>query len=70
MFNHKLLKECREKSDQSQEDVLRGLAVLGLNVSRQTICNWETEATTPDVNDIAIIAKYFKKPVQFFFTSK
>lgn len=64
------LKECREEKKLSQEDLLFELGKLGLRLSRQTLGSWESGTTAPDVNDLAIIAKFFNKPVQYFFALK
>jgi len=40
---------------------------IGLRISRPTVDNWESGKTAPDANEIALIAKFFDKPVQYFF---
>jgi len=70
MFSGSRLKECREASGLSQESLMIELAREGLRVSRMTIFKWETGVTAPGLNDLCIIAKYFKKSLEFFLDRK
>ena len=45
----------RKEKGLSQEDLAEKL-----NVTRQTISNWETEQTSPDINQSKEICKIFK----------
>jgi len=67
MFQSDKLKEIREKSNISETDLMFELYKMGLKISRQTILNWECGATAPGADDLAIIATFFKKPIQYFF---
>lgn len=67
MFIVDRLKKCREEKALSLEDLAFELDKINFRITRQTLYNWETGATVPDVNDIAILAAYFKKPLQYFF---
>lgn len=67
MFKFQNLKRCREDKELTQTDLVFELDKLSLRISRQTLLNWEAGVTTPDVNDIVIIASFFNKPVQYFF---
>lgn len=62
------LKELRESNQISQEDLIYELRNRGLKISRQTLYQWENSTTQPRVNDLAVIAEYFKKPIKYFFT--
>lgn len=61
------LKECREKADMTVEQLLVSLHNLDFPVARNTLLNWEGGKTAPDTNDLAIIASFYKKPIQYFF---
>lgn len=67
MFIAERLKKCREEKKLSQEDLTFELDKIGFRVTRQTLYNWETEATVPDANAIATLSAYFQKPIQYFF---
>ena len=67
MFIAEKIKKCRTEAGISQETMMFDLDKEGLRISRTTLCNWETGDTTPDANEIAVIAKFFKKPIQYFF---
>lgn len=55
------LKQLREARDISQ----RKLA-SELEVSNQTIANWEKGKSKPQLDNIVKISKYFNVPVNFF----
>lgn len=67
MFLSDNLKKCREEKGLSYTDILFELDKIGLRISRPTLINWETGETAPDGNEIALLAGYFGKPVQYFF---
>lgn len=67
MFIAERLKKCREDKELSSEDLTFELDKIGFRITRQTIYNWETGATVPDANAIAVLSTYFKKPLQYFF---
>lgn len=66
-FNAQKLKQAREESGLSLEDVSYGIRDLGHTVSRQSIYNYETGKNTPDVDIAMAMAKLFKKKIEFFF---
>lgn len=70
MFTPTKLRECREKADLTLADLIFELDKVGLRISRPTLINWETGETSPGANDLAILAMFFGKPVQYFFDSK
>jgi transcriptional regulator with XRE-family HTH domain len=67
MFNPEKLKKAREEKGLSPTDLNFELVKVDLRVSRQTIMNWENGNTVPDANDMSLIAKYFNKPMEYFF---
>lgn len=67
VFVNEKLKECREESGLSIDDLMFELDRAGLRVSRNTLLNWESGATSPDATNLAVIACVYKKPVQYFF---
>lgn len=64
------LKECREKIGLSIDSMMIELSQIGLTVARNTLINWESGDTEPDPSDLAIIASFYKKPIQYFFIHK
>ena len=67
MFISEKLRQCREAKDLTQTDLIFELDKVGLRISRPTLISWEAGDTTPDANEIALIAKLFDKPIQYFF---
>lgn len=70
MFLPERLKKIRKEKGLSQEDLVIELSKLGLRISRQTIWNWETGATTPNANDLSIVIQFFDKPIGYFFNKE
>jgi len=70
MFIAEKLRKCREEKNLTQTDLMFELDKIGLRISRPTLINWETGATTPDANEVATLAMFFSKPIQYFFDLK
>lgn len=70
MFSGNKLKKLRLRKKLSHTDLVFELDKIGLRVSRPTIVNWEDNVTTPRADDLAILAKYFKVSMEYFFASK
>ena len=51
---YKKLKELREKNNLTQDDVAQEL-----NISRQTVSNWETGKSLPDLNTTICLCKFY-----------
>lgn len=51
---YKKLKELREKNNLAQDDVAQEL-----NISRQTVSNWETGKSLPDLNTTICLCKFY-----------
>lgn len=51
---YKKLKELREKNNLTQDDVSQEL-----NISRQTVSNWETGKSLPDLNTTICLCKFY-----------
>lgn len=67
MFNHSRLKELREKSGLSQDDLVYKLRDNGIDIVRATWGSWENGETFPRSNELVTIANFFKvKPAYFF----
>ncbi len=66
-FNGEVLKNLREKADLSQEKLVVELSKAGFEITKQTIYKWENGITSPNVNDLVIVASFFKVPIQEFF---
>jgi len=70
MFIAEKLRKCREEKNLTQTDLMFELDKIGLRISRPTLINWETGVTIPDANNVAILAMFFNKPIQYFFDHK
>lgn len=66
-FDPNRLKDCRDKAGLSVDGLMIELSKIGLTVHTNTLANWEKGNSSPDVNDLAIIASFYKKPIQYFF---
>jgi|GEM_PF-6229925 len=69
VFSGKVLKELREEAGLSLDALANELKTEGLDVSRQTILNMENGISVPDINELIIIASFFKKPLKVFLVS-
>lgn len=67
MFLSENLKKCRTKKSLSLEELAVALNNTGLQISRQTIANWESGVSTPNGNDIALLSEFFERPIPYFF---
>lgn len=68
-FRHTLLKTRREFLDLSHLDVVKRLYEVGVNISDDTLRNWETGETTPDANKLPALAEVLKCKVHEFYES-
>lgn len=66
-FAYRRLKKTREEKDWSQEDLILKLYDKGLQLSRQTLVNYESGDTDPQVSDLLIIAEVLGKQIGYFF---
>ncbi len=66
-FDYRKIVVCRNKKGLSQERAILGLSKEGLDISRQTLINWENGETSPNVEQLACLAMFFDKPVAYFF---
>lgn len=66
MFNYKKLKPLREKQG-TLVDVAFKMKSKGFDVSPQSLHQWETGDHPPNVSNLAILAAFFKKPMEYFF---
>ena len=69
-FNHKVLREQREKLSMSREDLVVKLAELDLRVSSSTIIRWEDGLYAPDAGDLPKIAHALELQVSDFYNGK
>lgn len=67
MFIFERLRKCREEKGLTQTDLMFKLDKIDLRISRPTLIHWETGITIPDANEVAILASFFDKPIQYFF---
>lgn len=67
MFLPEKLRECREEKKLSVEILTIGFFNFGLKIAGNTIRNWEAGTTEPNANQLDLIAKFFKKPIKFFY---
>lgn len=69
-FNHKVLREQREKLGLSREDLIVKLAELDLRVSGSTLIRWEDGLYTPDAGDLPKIAQALGLQVSDFYDGR
>jgi transcriptional regulator with XRE-family HTH domain len=67
MFDHTKLAELREGAGLSVYKSAKELSRNGLDVSHQTIMNWEDGKSTPNCKQLAEIALFYGKPAGYFF---
>jgi transcriptional regulator with XRE-family HTH domain len=66
-FDNTKLRELRENAGLSVYKSSKELSNSGLDVSHQTIMNWEAGKSTPNCNQLADLALFYGKPVGYFF---
>lgn len=66
-FSPEKLKDCRLNSDLTIDSVIKQLFQVGYDVAPNTLTNWEGGKTSPDATDLAILASFYGKPIQYFF---
>ena len=67
MFIANKLKILRENKGYSVEKLFVELSNAGLDIACSTYRNWENGVNEPNAGNLEIIAKYYKKPLGFFF---
>jgi transcriptional regulator with XRE-family HTH domain len=70
MFNAKKIRAERERNNMSSYDLQKLLFSSGVDVSHQTILNWENKISVPRADQVVAIAEIFNKPVTYFFNLK
>lgn len=58
-FNFKVMARLREKMNLSRRDVVMSLHDIGVEVTENTILNWEEGQTTPDADKLMPLCKVF-----------
>lgn len=69
-FNHKKLAKARLAKKLSAYSCARELSKCGMDISHQTILNWEKGIHTPDCHQLAEMAMFFEKELLYFFVKK
>lgn len=69
-FNHKKLEQVRRSKKLSVYASARELSKNGLDISHQTIINWEKGLYIPNCDQLAKIANYYGKTFEYFFALK
>ncbi len=59
------LREIRKAKNYSQLKV-----AMDLNISRETLSNYENGKRNPDLEMLIILSKYFKKSIDYLITGK
>ena len=67
MFVHKRLKSCRKGKNLSLTGVMYGIYEYSIKRTPETLRNWENGDSTPDANELEAFAKFYEKPLQYFF---
>lgn len=68
MFIYQRLKTCREEKGLSLTALMFEVDKLGLRISYPTLRNWEQGDYTPNANELEIFARFYEKPLEYFFT--
>lgn len=66
-FNHKVIKEYREKRGLTQEGLMIELANNGCKVSLPSIVGWENDSVLPKADALAALANVLGISVKNFF---
>lgn len=66
-FKHKILRQRREYLELSPLDIVKRLYEAGLDISEDTLRNWEENRTTPDADQLPILADILKCKVHEFY---
>ena len=67
MFLYKKLSKCRLEKNLNQTDLMFALDKIGWRICRPTLSHWETGETAPNANELAMLADFYGKPIQYFF---
>ncbi len=67
MFIHNRLKICREEKGLSLSTLMCEIYQYGIKKTKESLRNWENGDHTPDANELEIFAKFYDKPIQYFF---
>lgn len=70
MFIPDQIKEARRIRKISGESLVRQLLADGLNITRQTLFNWETGRSFPNAKHLEHLSIVLNVPVSSFFTPK
>ena len=68
-FKYGLLRQRREYLQLSPLDVVKRLYEHGLDISEDTVRNWEEGKTTPDADSLPALATVLKVKVHEFYGS-
>ena len=66
-FDYHQLKQLREFLQWSLRDLMVKLSTMGLDVTEQTLLNWENGDTTPDADKIPHLAAVFGVGIDRFY---
>jgi len=70
MFLPEKLKQLREKKDISLDKLMVGLSRVGLDISSETLSNWERGEAAPRADQLVKIAEFFDVSITYFFDLK
>lgn len=69
-FDYKKLQQARREKKLSVYKSARELSKYGLDISHQTIHNWESGEYKPNAQELAEIAMFYHKPLLYFFAKE
>lgn len=70
MFINENIKKARKQSKLSADRLVLKMALSGHIITRQTLWNWETKRSNPDVLGLEALCLALDKPLGFFFNNK
>jgi len=68
MFNYEKLRKARKQAKLTMYQTVARIEEEGEKITPATICNHETNNTTPDATTIALYAEIYNVPISYFFT--
>lgn len=70
-FIYQRLRDCRDRQGLSRDKVVIALSKNNaLSIVRDTLENWEKGKTSPNAVQLAELAIFYNKPIEYFFATK
>jgi len=66
-FSGEQIRRARGQLGWSRPDLMLRLFAAGLRISEPTIKNWEDGETPPGADDLGMLSRVLRKPIDFFY---